>query len=441
VESGRTWLSEEEVRRAGVMERVSKGELTQKAAAAKLGICYRQLKRLYGRYRQQGASGLKHSNAGRRSNRAKPEELQQKVLEEVRKHYGGAEGARFGPTLAAEHLKEEHGIAVDAETLRRWMLQAGLWSRARKRKRYRSRRLRKGHFGELLQMDGSFHRWLEDRAEQGCLINLVDDATGTAVAHLAEEETTWAVADVLRKWVESYGIPRAIYTDWKSVYHAMPEQDGKKRRLSQFGQMCGRLGIELIAANSPQAKGRVERHHGTHQDRLVKKLRRLGIDSYEQANVYLEESYLPAHNARYAVKAEQPVDFHDPVPEEMDLDWVFCLEQERVVSNDWVVRYDNQHLQLLEAVVSAGAMVQVQQNGHGRLRIVHQGRELRWQSMEPQPKLVVKSKPRPAVIHRPPATHPWKRERTIARTQDFSIAEAGQGDSSAAPLPRTPIPG
>jgi transposase len=216
VESGRTWLSAEEVRGAGVMERVAKGELTQKAAAAKLGICYRQLKRLYGRYRKQGAGGLKHGNAGRRSNRARPEKLQQKVLALVRKHSSGGEGERFGPTLAAEHLSEEHGIELDAETLRRWMLKAGLWSRVRKSKRYRSRRQRKAHFGELLQLDGSFHRWLEDRAEQGCLINLVDDATGMAVAQFAEEETTWAVADVLRKWVERNGIPRAIYTDWKS---------------------------------------------------------------------------------------------------------------------------------------------------------------------------------------------------------------------------------
>lgn len=212
------------------MERVGKGELTQKAAAAKLGICYRQMKRLYSRYRQQGASGLKHGNAGRRSNRARPEKLQQKVLELIGKHYGGAVGERFGPTLAAEHLSEEHGIELDAETLRRWMLQAGLWSRTRKRKRYRSRRLRRAHFGELLQMDGSFHLWLEDRAEQGCLINLVDDATGIAVGQFTEEETTWAVADVLRKWVERYGIPRAIYTDWKSVYHAKPEEEGREAR-------------------------------------------------------------------------------------------------------------------------------------------------------------------------------------------------------------------
>jgi hypothetical protein len=189
--------------------------------------------------------------------------------------------------------------------------------------------------------------------------------------------------------------------------------------------MCARLGIELIAANSPQAKGRVERHHGTHQDRLVKKLRRLGIDSYAQANVYLEQSYLPAHNARYGVKPEQSVDFHDPVPEQADLEWVFCLEQERVVSNDWVVRYENRHLQLQPAGVSAGATVQVQQNRQGQLRIVHHGQPLEWQPIEPQPKPIVrKKKPPRLAIHRPPATHPWKIERTIAAKQGFSLADA-----------------
>jgi hypothetical protein len=181
--------------------------------------------------------GSNTATPGKRSNRARPEKLQQKVLALVRKHYSGGEGERFGPTLAAEHLSEEHGIELDAETLRRWMLKAGLWSRVRKSKRYRSRRQRKAHFGELLQLDGSFHRWLEDRAEQGCLINLVDDATGMAVAQFAEEETTWAVADVLRKWVERNGIPRAIYTDWKSVYHAKPEQEGSERQRSQFGHV------------------------------------------------------------------------------------------------------------------------------------------------------------------------------------------------------------
>lgn len=318
-------MSEEEVRRAGILGRVESGELKQREAAELLGVGERQVKRLCARYRQGGAVGLVHGNAGKRSNRAKPQQMRQRVIELLRKHYGGGPGERFGPTLAAEHLAEEHSLEMDSETLRRWMLSEGLWTRERKRKRYRQRRLRRMHFGELLQLDGSFHEWLEDRGPKGCLLNLVDDATGTAMACFANDETTWAVADVLRAWVERYGVPRAIYTDWKSVYHAPPEKEEVAPQLSQFGHMCAQLSIRLIAANSPQAKGRVERHHGTHQDRLVKKMRRLAIDDYESANCYLAETYLPAHNARFAIPPSDPVDFHQPLRRGLDLNAIFCL--------------------------------------------------------------------------------------------------------------------
>jgi transposase len=401
-------MSEEEVRRAGVLSRVSAGELKQTEAALKLGLSYRQLKRLYKRYRESGTAGLMHRSAGRQSGRSRPEAQRERALGLIREHYGGAVGERFGPTLAAEHLAEEYDLKVDHETLRRWMLAAGLWSRERKRKRYRQRRARKEHFGELLQMDGSFHRWLEERGPRGCLINLVDDATGLGLAWIAEEETTWAVADVLRAWVEQYGIPRAIYTDWKGVYHAPPGQDGEPRAVSQFGMMCARLGIELIAANSPQAKGRVERHHGTHQDRLVKKLRRLGICDYKQANEYLQRSYLPRHNARYGVAPASAVDFHDPV-HGRQLDAIFCLEYERVVSEDWVVRFDNRLLQLEAGAVQPGAAVQVQQCRNGDLRLRCKGSEIRWRDVAALPPRFRQAKAKTRVQTAKPAlSHPWR---------------------------------
>ncbi len=408
-------MSTEEVRRAGILERVGRGELKQVEAASLLGISYRQTKRLMKRYRKQGAEGLVHGNAGRQSRHAKPEAERKKALQLVREHYSGAPGERFGPTLAAEHLQQEHGIELDHETLRRWMLQAGLWSRERKSRTHRRRRPRKEHFGELLQMDGSFHDWLEKRAGRGCLINLVDDATGTTLAWFSEEETTWAVSDVLRAWVQKYGIPRAIYTDWKSVYHAPPDGEEQEQRLSQFGQMCNKLGIDLLAANSPQAKGRVERNHGTHQDRLIKKMRRLGIGSYEDANRYLLKSYLPEHNARFAIRPAQSSDFHDALGGDRDLDTIFCLECERVVSNDGVIRYANRLLQLQAGQVSAGATVLVQERRDGSLRLVRKGQALRWQEIETVPKRIEKrdGRRRPSITI-PPNSHPWKRMRTVA---------------------------
>jgi transposase len=403
-------MSEEEVRRAGVFERVRRGELKQSEAAEVLKLSYRQAKRLMKRYRRRGAQGLVHGNAGRRSHHGKPEVLRKKALQLVRQHYSGTAEERFGPTLAAEHLQQEHGLKVDHETLRRWMLGAGLWSRERKSRQHRRRRPRKANFGALLQMDGSFHYWLEKRAVRACLINLVDDATGTTLAWFAEEETTWAVADVLRAWVERYGIPRAIYTDWKNVYHAPSDGPEKEARLSQFGQMCAKLGIELLAANSPQAKGRVERNHGTHQDRLIKKMRRLGISRYEEANRYLLDSYLREHNARFAVAPAEAADFHEQLRSDLDLDTVFCLECERVVSNDGVIRYDHRLLQLEPGQVSAGGKVLVQERRDGSLRLVYRSQALCWSQIETPPERVLTSvgrKRKTVVI--PPPSHPWKR--------------------------------
>jgi transposase len=434
-------MSEEEVRRVGILARLESGELKQRQAAELLDLSQRQVKRLCARYRQEGASGLVHGNAGRRSNRAKPPKLRKKIIELIRKHYSGGPGERFGPTLAAEHLSEEYGLQVDSETLRRWMLAAGLWTRERKRKRYRQRRLRRAHFGELLQLDGSFHEWLEDRGPQGCLLNLVDDASGTAMACFAKDETTWAVADLLRAWVERYGIPRAIYTDWKSVYHAPPEKEEVAPQLSQFGHMCAQLGIQLIAANSPQAKGRVERHHGTHQDRLVKKMRRLSICDYTAANRYLVESYLPAHNARFALPPADPVDFHQPLRRGLDLDSVFCLEHRRTVGNDWVLRFQNRFLQLAPDQLAAGMVVKLQQHRDGTLHLWHNGRRLRWRAISKRPMPAVSD---PSLRRRgvtiPPLTHPWKRERTLPVRADSTLLRQGKGAQSP-PLALHPIPG
>jgi len=377
-------MSEEEIRRAGVLRRVKAGELKQGEAAEMLGLSYRQAKRMYQRFVAEGAKGLVHRSAGKPSNRGRPAKERRRILALVKKHYGGQPGKRFGPTLAAEHLEEDHGIQVDAETLRRWMLAAGLWTRERKRKPYRQRRERRAHFGELVQMDGSFEAWLEERGPRGCLIHMVDDATSTSLAKFAKEETTWGVADTLRAWITEYGIPRALYVDWKSVYQSAPtarQKEGGIVPMSQFGRMCQKLGIEMIGANTPQAKGRVERGHGTHQDRLIKKMRLRKIASYEAANAFLGAGYLARHNARYAVVAREEADYHLRVPPRLDLEQVFCLEQERVVSSDWVVQYGPRWLQIeregQKIRVSRGAKVVVREHRDGSLSLWHQRVKLR----------------------------------------------------------------
>src|SRR5713101_8799744 len=386
---GRIGMSQRELRRVEVLARVKSKELKVVDAASLVGVSYRQAKRLWKRYREEGAKGLKHGNAGRESARAKPARFRRRVMKLVREKYGEGEGERFGPTLAAEHLGSEDGMRIDAETLRRWMLAEGLWSRRRKRKPYRQRRERRRHFGELVQMDGSFHDWLEERGPGGCMMNMTDDATSEVELRLGEEETIWAAANTLRAWIEKNGVPQGLYVDWKNLYKRAPtkrEQLRGEEPITQFGRMCGKLGIELIAASSPQAKGRVERNHGTHQDRLVKKLRRKEIATHAQANAYLQEEYLPEHNRRFAPTAARPEDYHRRAPGATELDKIFRLESVRTISEDWVVRYDNRFFQLERQsrhYAPAKGQVVVCEAQDGSLAIEYRGCALRWQEIPP----------------------------------------------------------
>jgi transposase len=415
-------MSARELTRVEVLARVKAGALSLKSAAVLLHVSDRQAKRLVRRYRAAGAKGLRHGSAGRRSNHARPAAERDRILALIREKYSGPIDARFGPTLAAEHLASEDGVTVHHDTLRRWMLAAGLWSRARKRSPHRQRRERKAHFGELVQLDGSFHLWYETRAPRGCLMNLVDDATGRTLARLGDEETIWAAVDVLRRWIEAYGVPLALYTDWKNVYVRVPtaeEQVTGAVPLTQFGRMCASLGIQIIAASSPQAKGRVERNHGTHQDRLVKKLRRLGIADATAANAFLETTYLLEHNARFAQAPASTDDFHRRTPSRVTLDRVLQLEETRVLSNDWVIRYDTRYFQVARQSHQAPARstVLVRENASGAIEIRYRGSLMRWSELSaPPPKPPAeRAGPRPVAATagrhrcRPSADHPWRR--------------------------------
>jgi len=445
-------MSQKELRRVEVLSRVKEGGLQLVNAAELVRVSYRQAKRLWKRYREEGPRGLVHRSAGRRSNRAKPEQFREKVLERVREKYGGEEERRFGPTLAAEHLSADDGLEVKAETLRGWMLSEGLWSRRRKRKPHRQRRERRKHFGELVQMDGSFHEWLEERGPTLCLMDLVDDATGTTWSELHEQETTWAAADGLRAWVEKQGVPLALYTDWKNVYVREPSEAERLRGeapLTQFGRMCAKLGTRIIAANSPQAKGRVERNHGTQQDRLIKKLRLREIRTLEEANRYLRQHYLPDHNRRFRREPTEPEDYHRKTPPKRELDAIFRLEEERTISNDWVVRYQGRFLQIEREsrYAPAGGKVIVSEGRDGGLRVLYRSREVPWQEIAaPTPK------PKPQPIgqgqavevrkkrHRPAKDHPWKRWRPsrAGGAEPVRGAAGGSGKSKLQDFPPPP---
>lgn len=414
-------MSERELRRVEVLSRVKEGELKLVDAAELMAIGYRQVKRLWKRYRKEGPEGLQHRSAGRESNGAKPKKFRERVLRLVRSKYSGEEGKRFGPTLAAEHLESDDGLKVNAETLRLWMLQEGLWSRQRQRKPHRQRRERKGHFGELVQLDGSFHAWVEERGAVWCLMNMVDDATGETLSQFHEQETIWAAVDVFRKWVEKYGVPLYLYTDWKNVYVRKPteaELAAGTVPLTEFGRMCQELGTKIIAANSPQAKGRVERSNGTLQDRLIKKMRLAGIRSMAEANEYLLREYLPDHNRRFRRQPAQAENYHRKNPGKRKMDAIFRLKTERTISHDWVVRYQNRFLQIEResGYAPAAAKVTVSEGRDASLQVLYRGRPVKCREIaappaRPKPPQIVN---RQAVeirkkLHRPASDHPWKR--------------------------------
>jgi len=415
-------MSARELRRVEVLGQVKAGTLRVIDAATVLGVSYRQAKRLWRRFRQGGAKALRHRQAGRPSNRGTSAKRRRRVLGLIRQKYSGDVASRFGPTLVAEHLASEDGLTVDHETLRRWMLAEGLWSRQRKRPPYRQRRERKMHFGELVQLDGSFHPWYETRGPRRCLIAMVDDATSHSRGRFGAEETIWGVAAVLRGWIEQHGVPLALYTDWKNVYvraATTAELAAGEVPRTQFGRMCAALQIQIIPASSPQAKGRIERNHGTHQDRLVKKLRRLAIADDGAANAFLETTYWPQHNARFAQAPAAAQDFHRRCPSAARLDRVFRIEETRTVGQDWVVRYRNRALQLTRQSGHAPARstVTVCESPDGRIAIEYRGRVLPWTDVTGRltparaPQVPAARAPTTSDVVVPPSArrdHPWR---------------------------------
>jgi transposase len=343
--SGELLMSKKERRRIRVLERVKMGMMTLKEAAPLMDVSYRQAIRIKKRYTQQGSPGLIHRSRGQESNRKANQAVKEAILKRYEERYAG-----FGPTFATEKLEAE-GYQIHHETLRRWLLENGLWQRQRKRNQYRQRREPKQRFGEMVQLDGSHHRWFEERGGTCCLMNMVDDATKTTYAILTEQETTEAAMRLLWGWIERYGIPMSLYCDRKNVYitdrePTLEEQLEGQEPLTAFGKACEKLGIEIITAYSPQAKGRVERSHGVFQDRFVKQLRLLDISSIAAANEVLAGGFLEDLNRRFTVAPIEAQDAHVKINRRVDLRTLFCFEDTRAVSNDWVVRYANLYFQL-----------------------------------------------------------------------------------------------
>ena len=420
---GEITMSAKERRRLEVLAKVRDGQITLVKATEWLRLSYRQAKRVWRRYRQEGDKGLVHRSRGRTSGRSKGAFFRKAVLELYAQLYWD-----FGPTLACEHL-EAKGYRIDHETLRRWLIGTGQWERRRRRMRHRQRRERKAQAGELIQMDGSEHDWFEGRGPRAVLMVMIDDATNRTYARFFEGETTVAAMDIFERYARRYGLPRALYVDLDSIYRVPSGQlsladqlAGQTRPLTQFERAMRTLGVQIVLAYSPQAKGRVERRNGVFQDRLVKEMRLAGINTLAAANTFLDRQFLPHMNRSFTVSAANPHDAHQPIPLDINLTEVLSEEEPRTVDKDWTIRWQNRFLQILKdnpLLPLPNHTITVRQLRGGGLQLLHKGRKLRWRELPKRPpalaakcdsKAVMRSRIR--VPYKPPANHPW---RTLAR--------------------------
>lgn len=403
-------MSQPERVRLVVMQQVKEQELTVAEASEVLGLSYRQTKRVWRRYRLEGDRGLVHGSRGKPGKRAKPVSLKARILARYEERYPD-----FGPTLAAEYLAAE-GMVVDHETLRRWRLDQGKPMMRRRRQRHRQWRERKPCFGAMVQLDGSHHDWFEGRGPRCVLMVMVDDANNRVWAQFFEEETTHASYDMLDGWTRQHGVPQSLYVDRDSIYRcegvgSVAEQLAGQEPQTQFGRAMKQLGVELILANSPQAKGRVERMNGVLQDRLVKALRLEGIRDMKSANVFLRKKFLPAFNRKFTVQAASAADVHRKAPRA--LNEILSWEVERVVQRDWTVasggrwyQLDQQHEGL--SLVSKKVIVRTLRDG--TVQLERRGEKLKWKELPGRPlHAAVKPLAVPAPkVWKPTAAHPWR---------------------------------
>jgi transposase len=422
-------MSHKERDRIRIMAGVKANELSQVQAAELMGLCYRQAKRVWRRYQNEGDAGLVHRLRGKPGLRCKPAALRTEVL----KLCAEERYEDFGPTLMVEELEKE-GIVVDHDTVRRWLLSAGQRAVRRRRQQHRQWRERKPCFGAMVQLDGSQHDWFEGRRAKCVLMVMVDDATNRLRARFGEAETTGASYDALEGWVRQNGLPGSLYVDRDSIYRCegqagVAEQLAGQERQTQFGRAMAQLGVELILANSPQAKGRVERMNGVLQDRLVKALRLAGISDLESANRFLEETFLGEFNRRFGRVAASPLNAHRGIPR--NLDEVLSWEEQRVVQRDWTVAYAGKWYQLdrqHEALSLAGRPVVVRTLRDGRVQLVYRAKKLKWKELPTRPARVQKSQPAKEVrTITPPADHPWRRPLLRrGRAARFAVGDSGR---------------
>ena len=401
-------MSIREVKRLKAVQSAIDGHITQKTAATLLGLSERQVRRLVKDVRERGDRGAIHGLRGRPSNRRIAEATREGAISLYRARYPD-----FGPTFAAEKLLECEGIKISDETLRRWLIEGGFWKKRRKRSCFRQWRPRRSCFGQMIQMDGSHHDWLEGRGPKLVLMGYIDDATNTVYGRFYDYEGTLPAMDSFKGYVQKYGLPMSVYLDRHTTYKSskkLTEWDEVEgiESLSQFERALKELDVEVIHALSPQAKGRIERLFGVLQDRLVKEMRLAGITTKEQANAFLKE-YLPRYNKRFGVCPANDTDVHVTLPSQVDLNRCLCIKTERTIRKDNTIALDGRLYQIEER---GGKKVVVEERLDGSLHVISRGLSLKYREIIERPKKEVAPKTDTRVFNRPskPAKdHPWNR--------------------------------
>jgi hypothetical protein len=408
---GALLMSMKERRRLELLSRVKDGALTLVKAAKLASVSYRHMKRVWKRYKEKGDAGLVHQSRGRASNRRRPDDVRDAVITRYKDRYPD-----FGPTLACEYLAKD-GWDLNPETLRQWLIKEGLWKRRRKRKKHRQWRERRAQRGELVQMDGSRHDWFEGRGPWACLMVMIDDSNNRTYARFYEVESTFAAMDTFRLYVRRRGLPQGLYVDRHSIYRCERDArideelrgDGPE---TQFARAMRQLQVDLILANSPQAKGRVERRNSVFQDRLVKALRLEGIDDIQAANDYLDKVFLKDMNRKFTCKARETGDLHRPVPAGIHLGDILGWQEPRRVQNNWVVRWRNRCFQIQhqhEKLRLPGRSILMHEALDGKIQLRYRGTRLRFKELAAAPPASRPAPKKAKVGHTTPSkNHPWR---------------------------------
>lgn len=393
-------VRQRELKRLHVIRKVMEGALTEKEASVLLSLSERQIRRIVKRIREEGDRGILHRSRGKPSNRELSSTLKEKIIHLYRTTYTG-----FGPTLFTEKLTEAEGITVSDETVRNWLIHEGEWKKHRKQKARHQWRERKHHYGEMVQLDGSHHDWFEGRGPKCVLMGYIDDATGRVYGRFYGYEGTIPAMDSFKRYIKKYGIPMSVYLDKHTTYKSPAKPLEDEVPLSEFGKALTELGVEIIHANSPQAKGRVERLFNTLQDRLVKEMRLKGVSSIEEGNKFLVR-YLPVHNRRFSVKPHKRENLHVRAGN-VDLDTILCIKTERTVRNDNVIQHNRK---LYQIETRTGAKVMVEDLIDGTMRIRHGKLLLSFHEIDKKPE---KQKEKPTFnlrkTRKPSPDHPWRK--------------------------------